>query len=215
LLEDTGLQSRPTTDGPTETPTTDAHVCANCGPRAGCLYLLNRSGSWYTAVWPGACRPRIGSYTPGGLPLRRRVGEGIFVCNAGRTYLRLGASFHGGTAVSPHAARASSLPAWLLSCPWRVGAGRQSGSHAVQGRGTGHALGSWCRSPRTAAPPRRRMSVPACCRLAAFLSVSEWAWGNRISSPLWQSEHKACAPHGLYRVGATPSRSGGRHRHHP
>jgi hypothetical protein len=31
LLEDTGLQSRPTTDGSTETPTTDAHVCAN-GP---------------------------------------------------------------------------------------------------------------------------------------------------------------------------------------
>jgi hypothetical protein len=31
LLEDTGLQSRPTTDGPTETPTTDAHVCAS-GP---------------------------------------------------------------------------------------------------------------------------------------------------------------------------------------
>jgi hypothetical protein len=31
LLEDTGLQSRPTTDGPTETPTTDAHACAN-GP---------------------------------------------------------------------------------------------------------------------------------------------------------------------------------------
>jgi hypothetical protein len=32
LLEDTGLQSRPITDGSTETPTTDAqHVCAN-GP---------------------------------------------------------------------------------------------------------------------------------------------------------------------------------------
>jgi hypothetical protein len=31
LLEDTGLQSRPTTDGSTETPTTNAHVCAN-GP---------------------------------------------------------------------------------------------------------------------------------------------------------------------------------------
>jgi hypothetical protein len=31
MLEDTGLQSLPTTDGPTETPTTDAHVCAN-GP---------------------------------------------------------------------------------------------------------------------------------------------------------------------------------------
>jgi hypothetical protein len=28
LLEKTGLQSRPTTDGSTETPTTDAHVCA-------------------------------------------------------------------------------------------------------------------------------------------------------------------------------------------
>jgi hypothetical protein len=29
LLEDTGLQSRPTTNGSTEAPTTDAHVCAN------------------------------------------------------------------------------------------------------------------------------------------------------------------------------------------
>jgi hypothetical protein len=31
LLEDTGLQSRPTTDGSTETPNADAHVCAD-GP---------------------------------------------------------------------------------------------------------------------------------------------------------------------------------------
>jgi hypothetical protein len=29
LLEDTGLQSRPTTGGSTETPTTDEHVCAS------------------------------------------------------------------------------------------------------------------------------------------------------------------------------------------
>jgi hypothetical protein len=39
LLEDTGLQSRPTTDGSTETPTTDAHVCAN-GPIS---HLFSRS----------------------------------------------------------------------------------------------------------------------------------------------------------------------------
>jgi hypothetical protein len=31
LLKDTGLQSRPTTNGSTETPTVDVHVCAN-GP---------------------------------------------------------------------------------------------------------------------------------------------------------------------------------------
>jgi hypothetical protein len=37
LLEDTGLQSRPTTDGSTETPTTDPHVCVKTVQSPACL----------------------------------------------------------------------------------------------------------------------------------------------------------------------------------
>jgi hypothetical protein len=43
LLEDTGLQSRPTTDGSIEIPTTDAHVCAN-GPAS--VYMLRMAAPW-------------------------------------------------------------------------------------------------------------------------------------------------------------------------
>jgi hypothetical protein len=49
LLEGTGLQSRPTTDESTETPTTDAHVCAG-GP----IFHLPPGLGLARGSWPGS-----------------------------------------------------------------------------------------------------------------------------------------------------------------
>jgi hypothetical protein len=98
LLEDTGLQSRPTTDGSIEVPTTDAHVCAN-GPAT---FLMS---SRLQAPGPPAQQPLACPVQP---PLRR--GDVGLACHR---HL-LSAAY---ASLSPSRLRRHAVASWELPGP--------------------------------------------------------------------------------------------------